>query len=82
MSVQLINKKVYRCQCEWPDCKHKWDADATDDNSKTIDPPARCARCKRYTWKTGVAANVPESKTRQKRAVKLPKPKRVREYEE
>jgi hypothetical protein len=86
MSVTVINKKMYHCICEWKECSHSWDAPATDDKGKAIDPPARCAKCKRYSWnrkdRTANGKANPEPQTRQKRAIQLPKPKRVRSYEE
>jgi hypothetical protein len=41
MSIEKITKTIYRCRCEWPDCKHKWDAEKI---------PDRCAKCKRWSW--------------------------------
>jgi len=85
MSVQVVNKKVYRCTCEWLDCQKTWDAETTDEGGNKLEPPKRCSRCKRYSWNLNPKEN-PHLSEQPKKAVKksatLPKPKRVRSYDE
>lgn len=68
--IEVLTKQIYRCTCEWKDCEHQWDAPATDDSGNTIDPPARCSKCKRYTWN----GRDPED-SRPRRIKDAPKPK-------
>ena len=73
MSVEIVSKKMYRCTCEWDkDCGHMWEAPATDDNGNPIDPPARCARCKRFSW------NGRDRRSEKAKALPIPKPKKRR----
>jgi hypothetical protein len=81
MSVQVISKKVYRCKCEWPDCRKEWDAETADSGGNSIGPPKRCSSCKRFTWNDKNGHQPVQTKAPSK-AVKLPKPRRVRSYDE
>ena len=72
MSVEIVSKKMYHCTCEWTDCEHEWDAPATDQDGKSIDPPKRCAGCKRFTW------NGRDRRAEVKQALPIPKPKKRR----
>lgn len=65
MSVKIVNKQVYECRCELPDCPsggEPW-------YSKELVIPKRCQRCHRYTW-NGVDRRVPDN----------PQPDPIREY--
>ena len=67
MSATLVNKKVYRCVCELPDCRGKGRPWYSKD--KTI--PKRCTWCGRYTWNPDRI---------DKRVPKNARPDSIREY--
>lgn len=65
MSARLVNKRVYKCICELPDCPGKGEPWL----SKEARIPPRCKHCHRFTW-NGVDKRIPDN----------PQPDEIREY--
>ena len=56
MSATLVNKKVYKCICELPDCP----GDGKPWLSRDQRIPPRCTHCHRFTW-NGTDRRVPDN---------------------